>query len=463
MKNTRPPIVTVLGHVDHGKTTLLDSIRKTKFASREAGGITQSTGAWTVKTKEGKKITFIDTPGHAAFWGMRERGVKVADIAVLVVAADDGVKPQTKEAVRYIHEAKIPFLVAINKIDLNSANVEGALGQLEKEGVLMEGRGGTVPKVLVSAKTGKGINDLLETITLISEVEGVGGKAGKDLEGVVIETTKDRRGPVVSVVVRSGSLRVGDVISAGRISAKVRGLFNEKGTAVREVDAGEAALVLGFSELPPVGDKVVSSTGTFKSPQRASTPVVKGTETGKISVLLKTDNQGVLEAILGSLPKEVNVIYSGVGEISESDVFIAKAASALVLAFDTRIPEKVRKLAGTEGVVIESFKVIYELVKKVEGLVLDSSEKILGRAEIVKVFTLSAGNKVAGCKSLEGAIGKKSKLFLERKGKRFGQVKVISMKKEKTEINEAKAGEEFGIYFNPQFDFQVGDMLISIA
>jgi translation initiation factor IF-2 len=252
----RPPIVSVLGHVDHGKTTLLDYIRKTSVAEKEVGGITQSTGASKVKTKDGKEITFIDTPGHAAFSNMRSRGAKVADIAILVVAADDGVKPQTKEALEYILSSQIPFIVAATKTDLSSSSVDNVRNQLEKEGVSFEGRGGEIPLVVVSGKTGKGVDDLLEVVGLVAELHEIKGNTNDDLQAVVIETGKDKGGPTVTVVVRNGSLKVGDQVIAETTKAKIRGLFDFKGKSVKSCLPGDSCLILGFSELPPVGSRV---------------------------------------------------------------------------------------------------------------------------------------------------------------------------------------------------------------
>ncbi|MFI5240820.1 MAG: translation initiation factor IF-2, partial [Microgenomates group bacterium] len=249
----RQPIVTVLGHVDHGKTSLLDAIRKTTVASGEAGGITQSIGSSVVTTPSGKKITFIDTPGHAAFTKMRSRGAKVADIAILVIAADDGIKPQTKEAIKIIKESGTPFIVAVTKIDIAGVNPEMARGQLEGEEILFEGRGGETPFIPLSSKTGVGVNDLLEMIALLSEVHGFTGDISAPLEAVVIESFKDRRGVVANVVVRNGNLKVGEEVFSEGIQGKIRAIHNDKGESVKEVGPGEPAQIIGFSEVPQVG------------------------------------------------------------------------------------------------------------------------------------------------------------------------------------------------------------------
>jgi translation initiation factor IF-2 len=465
----RPPIVTVLGHVDHGKTTLLDYIRKTKVASREAGGITQSIGASRVKTKEGKTITFVDTPGHAAFHEMRSRGVKLADIAILVVAADDGVMPQTKEAIDYIKKAKIPFIVALNKVDLATAKPDVTKAQLEKEGVFLEGRGGEVPVVMISAKTGKGVEELLELLYLVAEVNGIKGNKNDPLEALVIETTKDMSGLVVSVVVKSGVLKVGQEISDSKIRAKVRGLFNEEGKRITEVAPGEPAVILGFSELPLIGSTLTLGTldKKTKSPIAISTPSTPST--GNLPIIVKASHHGVLEAILALVPKEINLISSGVGDVTENDIFVAKASSAKILVFEAKIPGSVRKLSETEGVEIESFRIIYELIKSLEDLVSDKEIKTLGKAKIVAVFPYEKVKRIAGSKMVEGEINKKDKLALiggenrneNEKGKKIGLVRIVSLRKAKVEVQSVKNGEEFGIYFEPQFDFTIGDVLLS--
>jgi translation initiation factor IF-2 len=459
----RAPIVTVLGHVDHGKTTLLDTIRKTSIAKKEAGGITQGIGASVITTKEKKKITFIDTPGHAAFSKMRSRGARVADIAVLVVAADDGVKPQTKEALKHILEAKIPYIVAVSKIDLPSASPETVRGQLEKEGVLFEGRGGDVPFVTISSKTGKGIDGLLEMINLVAEVNEIKADPKGDLEAVVIETSKDRRGPLVSVIVRNGTLRVGDKILAEDEVCKVRGLFDDNEKSVNQVLPGEPALILGFDELPPVGAQVsFFKDKDLNYKKSTKTVVIPEIKKGQIPLVIKTKTKGSLEAILSNLPKEIVVVSSGIGEVNKSDIFSAKPANAYLFAFETKVPKIVAKLAETEGVPIETFDIIYKLFERLDELIKESQEQILGKAEIIATFPFNK-KRVAGCKVISGKIGKTNKLILMRGKEKIGEVKPVSMKKQKQAIQEAKEGEEFGLIFEPQLDFEIGDMLVSVA
>lgn len=463
--NFRPPIVVVLGHVDHGKTTLLDVIRNTKIAHKEAGGITQSIGASQIETKEGKKITFIDTPGHATFRKMRSRGAKIADIVLLVIAADDGMKPQTLEALKYIKKEETPYIVVITKIDIKTSNVEKIRGQLEKEGVLFENKGGDTPLVKVSAKDNKGIEDLLEMIVLVSEVNEIKGSKKGELEAAVIETSKDKRGPLVSLVVRNGTLSVGDSIVADDISTKIRGIFNSEGFSIKKVNPGDPCLILGFSKLPLVGsivkeqkEKVEKSTVEIKRTQFDS----KDLDERKIPLVIKAKSAGSLEDLIENLSEDVLVIYSGVGDVSESDIFMAKSAHpARIFVFESKVPSSVLKLAETEGVKIERFEVIYELFEKIEKIVKEKEVVILGKAKILAKFPFN-NDEIAGCKMIKGEISKNSKLFLERDDEELGEIKTLSIKKQKQDVDKVKEGEEFGLLFKPQLDFKVGDMIVSV-
>lgn len=467
-KQIRPPIVCVLGHVDHGKTTLLDKIRDSSVAEKEAGGITQGIGASEVETKEGKKITFIDTPGHAAFASMRSRGAKVADIAILVVAADDGVKPQTQEALGYILAAQIPYIVAATKMDLPSASLESLKEQLVKEGVALEGKGGDTPIVPVSGKTGQGVEDLLEMVSLVAELTGIKGDVEAPLEAVVIETSKGKRGPQVSVIVREGTLAKGDELVTETVTARVRALFDYKEESVQKAGPGQPVQVLGFDELPPVGSRVWHLKGGEQLPEttKSNLPQQEPQE-GQSLVIIKAKSTGSLEAILGNLPQGVFVVSSGVGDVSESDVFSAKAAElayareAYVLAFESKIPSGVAKLAETEGVVIRKFEVIYKLFEDLEKTLEEEKTQTSGEAQVVATFPYN-DQKVAGCKVLKGKITKGDTLILMRDDKKLGQAKISSMKKQKTSIDQAVSGDEFGVIFKPQLDFKVGDMILSV-
>ena len=460
----RPPIIAVLGHVDHGKTTLLDNIRKSSIASREAGGITQSIGASVIKTPEGEQITFIDTPGHAAFSNMRSRGAKVADIAILVVAANDGVKPQTKEAISFIRDVNIPIIVAITKIDLPAVDEDLVKDQLGKEGIKLEGKGGDVPAVSLSGKTGEGVNDLLEMINLVSEVNEIQGDVDASLEAVIIETDKDKRGLLASAVVRNGTLSVGDEIIAESVETKVRGLFDYEGKSIKTVGPGDPVQIIGFSKLPPVGAKIISksdySFGKNDAKFDTKREVPKVGE-DQIPIVVKASSTGCLEAVLGGIDEDVIVIHSGVGDIIENDVFMAKSSGADIVAFESKATSSVKKLADTEGVKISSFDVIYELFDKLKDMLKSSTDTVLGRAEILATFPFS-GQVVAGCKVVEGRLTKDDNFVVKREGKEIGKAKAVSIKREKKNIDIAKAGEELGILFDKKLDFEVGDVVLSV-
>jgi translation initiation factor IF-2 len=464
-ETTRAPIVCVLGHVDHGKTTLLDAIRKTSVAARESGGITQSIGASEVTTKDSKKITFIDTPGHAAFSKMRSRGANVADIAILAVASEDGIKPQTQEALDLIKKAAIPFIVAATKTDLPSADPEMVRSQLENQGVSFEGRGGEVPFVAVSGKTGKGVEELLSTISLLSEVKEIKASPDALLEAVVIETQKDKRGSLVSVIVREGQIKVGDMIYAEGVGTKVRGLFNDKAESIKVVYPGDPVQILGFETLPSVGSGIKSDRGSSGG-SIAEAKVKKFSyrlQKDQIPVIIKAKNAGALEAVTMNLPKEIVVVDSGIGDVFESDVLLAKSSNAeRILAFESKASPTISKLADAEGVRIESFKIIYELFQRVEEILHKGDVDILGKAEVIASFPYN-DKKIAGCRVVSGKITKTDSLILQRDEKEIGKAKAISLKKQKQEVGEAKAGEEFGVLFEPQLDFQTGDMVVSVA
>lgn len=458
---TRPPIVAILGHVDHGKTSLLDKIRKTNVVSREAGGITQSIGVWQVDYK-GQKITFIDTPGHEAFGKMRSRGTAIADIAILVVAADDGVMPQTIESLQYIKEAKIPFLVAITKVDITGVEPEKVKAQLADNGILLEGRGGDVVAVEVSSVTGKGIDDLLEMILLVSQMHTVAGLPDDNLEAPVIEALMDsRRGPVVRVVVRAGTLNIGDKIGAEGYTAKVRGLFDEKQEFVKSAFPGMPVELLGFETLPPVGSVLTAASGVQNTVQQREklNRNIEG-----LPIILKTDTAGSLEAIENKLTNAVGVKLANTGDISESDVLLASTTNAVIVGFNVRAPESLLKLAENEGIKIYTYKIIYELLADIDKWVKEKEslgqEKILGRAQIIAEFPHDK-KRIAGAKVTEGRITKFDKLRLVRVGEVIGDVRSVSLKKQKLDVDKVSIGEEFGMLFEPQLDFKIGDVLES--
>jgi translation initiation factor IF-2 len=463
MKN-RQPIIVVLGHVDHGKTTLLDAIRKTSVASKEAGGITQAIGASVIETKDGKKITFIDTPGHAAFSKMRGRGAKVADIAILVVAQDDGVQPQTKEAIQIIRDAKIPFIVAGTKSDVAGVSAEALKGQLEKEQIFFEGRGGDVPFISVSARSNTGISELLEMLILMAEVADLKGDPKADLEAVVIESNKEKMGTVATVVVRNGSIKVGETIFAEEVECKIRGIFDDKGKTVKEVLPGYPAKIIGFSEAPPIGASVtrISHAKIAVAAAPKNKFDLRRLADDEIPVIIKASNSGALEAIIASLPPKVVVVDSGVGEITSSDIINAKTGNAYIFAFETKIPNDILKLAEAEKIKIARFDIIYELLQAVEEIIKKGKVEELGRAEIVAVFPFN-DKKVAGCKVISGRISKGDRLSLVRGEKEVGKGKASSLRKQKTEVASVGQSEEFGVIIEPQLDFIKGDVIVSTS
>lgn len=459
MNTKRQPIVVVLGHVDHGKTSLLDALRQTSVTAGEAGGITQSIGASVVTNKDGSKITFIDTPGHAAFSNMRSRGSKLADIALLIIDSSDGVKPQTKEAIEHILTSQIPYIVVCTKIDLPAASVDVALSELEKEGIYFEGRGGQTPYIGVSAKKKEGLNELIDLITLLSDVNEVSGDEEGPLEAVVIETTKEKAGNMVSCVVRNGKLTVGQEIYAENIKAKIKGLFDDKNKPIKEVKPGEPARILGFESLPAVGSKISNEVTSFEN--NTAQKVNKQIDKTKIPLFVKANNTGSLEALIASIPQEFTVIESGVGDVTESDVLNAKANGSIIFVFESRIPGSVKKLSEMEKVRVERFEIIYELLERLNEIIKSGMVEILGRAEIQAEFPFD-GKRVAGSKVLSGRIEKTFDTRLYRGETELGKVKVISIKKQKQEVNGVSQGEECGIFFAPQLDFKIGDVIVAV-
>ncbi|HUW24499.1 MAG TPA: translation initiation factor IF-2 [Patescibacteria group bacterium] len=466
----KPPVVTILGHVDHGKTTLLDYIRKTKLAAKEIGEITQAIGAYQIEFK-GKKITFIDTPGHAAFSEMRSRGAKVADIVVLVIAVNDGVMPQTLESIKIIKEANVPVIIALNKIDLPGASIDKVKTQLAENGVLVEGYGGNVVAVPLSAKTGQGVDQLLEMILLTAEMEELKADPAGTLEAEVIEAKADKFcGPVGTVVIKNGTLKKGDRLTADGVTAKVKLLKDEWGRAVSDAKPADPAQILGFTSLPAVG-AVVRRLGEIPPEGEAAAvsqrPALAPKPEGKLSIILKADVAGSLEAILNCLPDEVQVAEAGVGEVTESDVLLAKTFGVGIYTFNLPLRGTVAKLAETEGVKVKSFRIIYDLLGDLEKRILKILEptidrKILGKAEIIAAFDIR-GEKIAGARVLEGKINRNRPIVVQRDNQIIAETKVTSLKQEKQDINEAVVGTEFGIVFAGKVDFKEGDMILSYS
>lgn len=466
----KPPVVTIMGHVDHGKTTLLDYIRQTKLAAKEFGEITQAIGAYQAEIN-GQKITFIDTPGHEAFSEMRARGAKVADIVVLVISAVDGVMPQTKESIKTILDSQTPFIIAINKTDLPEASIDRVKSQLAEEGVLVEGYGGKVVTLPISAKTGEGVSQLLEMIQLTAEMADLKADPEGEFQAEVAESKADKNcGCLTTLIIENGTLRIGDLIKAGGVTAKVKALRNELGKTVLAVYPGDPVVVLGFTALPPVGS-LVSALGkddiNTGSEKKTVLPPKEEEAEKKLLIILKADLLGSLEAILGCLPDDVLVIDKSVGEINESDIMMAKTLKADVYGFNLTPSANVIKLAETEKVKIKNYKIIYDLLKNIEERILKIMEptidrKVWGKAEILQVFEMR-GEKVAGARVLEGKINKSFPVLVQRDSQILLETRFASLKQQKQDVNEVPTGAEFGAVLAKKVDFMPGDMLISYS
>ena len=476
--NSRPPVVAILGHVDHGKTSLLDYIRASHIAEKEAGSITQHIGAYQVEYKN-RKITFIDTPGHEAFSAMRARGGKVSDLAVLVVAVDDGVMPQTRESIAHIKAAAIPFLVAVNKIDIAGSNIERVKKQLSEAGVLVEGYGGEVVVVPVSAKTGQGVEDLLEMINLLADIHELKDEKNKPFQGVVIEARLDKfRGSLASVLVKEGVLRVGDTIGTDSVNGKVKALIDEVGRNQKEAHPSTPVEVLGFASVPKVGELVKTATTTIveseKKHQRLDVrQEAKKLDISEIRLIIKADVAGSLEAITNALEniksedQKVKIYFSGTGDIIESDVLLAAATGSLLLGFNVSITKAAERLASEEKVLIRRYSLIHELLEEFkEGLSSLSEEKvkeeIFGEAEIIKTFEIG-DSQVAGCRVVKGRVNKNDTVVVKRDGKELMRSRITSMKHQQSDINEAHEGEEFGLILEKKVNFPKGGIISAIG
>ncbi len=491
----RSPVVTIMGHVDHGKTSLLDAIRKTNVVSGEAGGITQHIGAYQVVTPLGGKVTFIDTPGHAAFTAMRARGAKVTDIVVLVVAANDGVMPQTVEALNHAKAAKVPMIVAINKIDLPEAKPERVRTELLQYEVVVESLGGDTMEVEISAKMGLNLDKLLEAIQLQAEVLELKANPDRPAEGSVVEAKLDRgRGPVATVLVQRGTLRTGDIVVAGSEWGRVRALINDKGEQVKEAGPSVPVEVLGFAGAPEAGDRlaVVESEARareitdYRDRQRKDKAAARGgagrslvdmlsalkANAGKkeFPLVIKGDVQGSVEAIAGALEKVGNdevaarVLHTGVGGISESDVTLANTTGAVILAFNVRANKEAREMAERQGVEIRYYSIIYDLVDDVKaamsGLLAPTlRETMLGNAEIKEVFNITKVGKVAGCIITEGKVERGANVRLIRDKVVIHEGKLKTLKRFKDEVKEVQTGQECGMAFENYEDMRAGDVI----
>jgi translation initiation factor IF-2 len=495
---SRPPVVTIMGHVDHGKTSLLDAIRKTHVVSGEAGGITQHIGAYQVTTPAGAKVTFIDTPGHAAFTAMRARGAKVTDIVVLVVAADDGVMPQTVEAINHAKAAKVPLIVAINKIDKSDANPDRVRSELLQYEIQVESLGGETLEIEVSAKTGQGLDTLLDAIALQAEVLDLKANPERAAEGTVIEAKLDRgRGPVATVLVQRGTLRTGDIIVAGAEWGRVRALISDTSAQIKEAAPSLPVEVLGFNGTPEAGDRVAvvesearareitdyrerqkrdrlaargAGSGAGRSLAEMMRELKEGAGRKEFPLVVKGDVQGSVEAIVGSLEKVGNdevrarVLSSGVGAITESDVTLAQASGAVVIGFNVRAHKEAREAAERAGVEIRYYSIIYNLMDDVKdamsGLLAPTlRETMLGNAQILEIFNVSKVGKIAGCRVTDGTIERGANVRLIRDGVVVHEGKLAQLKRFKDDAKEVVAGQECGMSFESYQDMRQGDVI----
>lgn len=477
LNTKRPPVVVVMGHVDHGKTTLLDYIRHTNTTAKESGGITQHIGAYQVRVPhEGHEelVTFIDTPGHAAFSNMRARGGQVADIAILVVAADDGVMPQTVEAIAHIEAAKTPIVVAINKMDTEGANVDRVKKGLSESGVLVEGYGGDTVTVPISAKTGQGVPELLEMIILTADLLDLKGDPMGEPAGIVIESKMDKfRGPVATLILKNGTLRTGDSITVGGIKGKIKNMIDGFGVQVREAGPSTPVEILGLVAVPPVGSSFGELPVVTSTIESEPSGEVEAKE-DEINLIIKADVQGSLEAILGSLLKldqsltKLNVLHSATGDVSESDVNLARATGALVLAFRVKIPTAVAKLAETQKVQTMEYDIIYKLLEDMAdalaGIKAVEHPDPVGVGEILALFPHN-NQIVFGSKITQGSINRDQPAKVLRGDEEIASGRVRTIRHGKEETPKAELGREYGILIDLPSEVyqlvQVGDIIQS--
>lgn len=488
----RPPIVTVMGHVDHGKTSLLDAIRKTNVTMKEMGGITQHIGASVVEIND-KKVVFLDTPGHEAFTAMRARGASVTDIVVLVVAADDGVMPQTIEAINHVKAANVPLIVAINKIDLPTANPDRVKTEFSELGLVPEEWGGNTICVPVSAKKNIGIDDLLEMILLVAEMEDLKANPNKPARGTVIEAKLEKgKGPVATVIVQNGTLQVGDAVIAGTTYGKVRAMFDDKGRKIKKAGPSMPVEILGFSEVPEAGDKFVVVENEKKARELAEKrrevqrelelkkkqkvsledlfrQIQEGT-VKELNVIIKADVQGSVEALRKSLEElsneevRIRVIHGAVGAITETDVMLASASNAIIIGFNVRPETNAKALAEKEKVEIKLYRIIYDAIEDVKaamkGMLEPKYKEVeLGRAEVRAVFKIPGVGNVAGCYVLNGKITRNADVRIVRDGIVIYEGKIASLKRFKDDVREVQQGFECGIGIEKFNDIKEGDII----
>lgn len=481
----RPPVVTIMGHVDHGKTTLLDYLRKSRITAGEAGGITQHIGAYQIEHK-GKKITFIDTPGHAAFNKMRERGAAVTDYVILVVAANDGVKPQTIESIRHIKAANVPVVVAINKIDLPNVYPDVAKGELAQHGIQVVDMGGDVEAVAISALKGTGVDALLDTISVMADLQNISGDPEAALRAIVIESAMDaRKGVTASVIVQQGTLRGRQLVQTEEVSGRVRMLTNDKGESLVSVGPGCPAELIGLDKVPAVGSLIWEAgqeqpTLVSATTADATTPIPQTNtndvdynfddllgEKQKLPLIIRADVEGTLEAIINNLDDEsIDLLEAGVGVITEADLDLAESSKAPIIAFHTKVPKHIVTLAKQRGIKIKMYQVIYELIEDLQKQMLKLMEPtidevVTGEAEILQIFEMK-GERIAGIRVKTGEIKKNDWLHLKRGEEILFNPVIKTMRHGKDELDRVTAKSEAGFTFkNRKLDFKVGDRIIA--
>jgi translation initiation factor IF-2 len=490
-----PPVVTIMGHVDHGKTSLLDTIRKTRVAAGEAGGITQHIGAYQIEVN-GKKITFLDTPGHEAFTAMRARGAQVTHIAIIVVAADDGVMPQTREAIAHAEAAKVPIIIALNKIDKVGANPDHVKQQLAEMGVVIEEYGGDVVCVPVSARKGTGIEDLLEMILLVAEVQDIKANPNRPASGVIIEAKLEKStGPMATVLIQQGTLKMGDNIVVGPLSGKVRAMFNDRGKRIQKAPPSTPVSILGLPEVPNAGDRLevvaderaAKQMATRVAEQRRNESMPLGQVSldtlymqmqegtvKELNIVLKCDVQGSAEAIKNALTKvgeeniKVRLIHEGIGNISETDVHLAAASDAVIIGFNVKADGAAQRQAQKEGVDIRYYNVIYKLTDDIQAALTGMLEPTLrevieGHAEILQTFKAGKNTVIAGCRITDGKITRSAQARLMRKNEKVFDGKIASLRRGKDDVREVSSGYECGIVLEDFNEFEVGDIIEAYA
>lgn len=488
---SRPPIVTVMGHVDHGKTTLLDTIRKSRVVAGEAGGITQHIGAYQV-VRNGKKITFIDTPGHAAFTEMRVRGAKVTDMVVLVVAADDGVMPQTIEALDHAKAANLPIIVAVNKMDKRDANPDHVMTELSNHGLVPEKWGGNTPYVMISALKNEGITELLDVIELIAEIDEYKANPKRSARGTVIEAFLDRgRGPVATLIVETGTLKIGDNIVVGNTYGKIRTMQDDLKRRYTEAEPSQPIEITGLNEVPQAGDifmvfddeKTVRSIaeerqsrqreGELKAAKKTTLDSMLGdldAQEKELNIIIKGDVQGSIEALRGLLEKidiqglHVNVVRGGVGAITENDIILAQASKAIIIGFNVRPAMNVKQMADSLGVEIRLYNIIYRVQEDIEAALKGMlepvfEEVVIGQAEVRETFKVSKIGTIAGCMVTDGVIRRESLVRLIREGIVVYEGKLASLKRFKDDAKEVRTGFECGLSIENFNDIKIGDII----